>query len=243
MSSIKPSKLNDMTNDDVKDHRPIDALLASLPTHCVIGQVGQSLDGRIATPIGHSHYINGLGARRFLHQLRASVDAVVIGVGTALADQPQLTVRHVKGEHPARVILDPRARLNADNPVLDHNGVPVIVFVGDAEPPPDWPSHIEVIGLPLSAEGFDPAKVISALKDHGLNRLLIEGGPTTLSAFIAHHQIDRLYCMIAPLIIGSGPSGIQLPAIDHLDEAIRVPMRRFDLDGEWLVEVRFDQAR
>jgi len=66
----------------------------------VIGQLGQSLDGRIATPAGHSHYINGPKAIIHLHRLRALVDAVVVGVGTAIADDPMLTVRHVEGKNP-----------------------------------------------------------------------------------------------------------------------------------------------
>ena len=79
----------------------------------VVGQIGQSLDGRVATAGGHSHYINGPAGLAHLHRLRAIVDAVVVGVGTALADDPQLTVRHVAGRNPARVVIDPGARLPA----------------------------------------------------------------------------------------------------------------------------------
>ena len=80
----------------------------------VVGQIGQSLDGRIATSSGHSKYINGPAGLAHLHRLRALVDAVVIGVGTALADDPQLTVRRVAGPHPVRVVIDPRGRLRAE---------------------------------------------------------------------------------------------------------------------------------
>src|SRR6201991_2834844 len=79
----------------------------------VVGQLGQSLDGRIATETGHSHYINGPAGLAHLHRLRALVDAVVVGIGTALADNPQLTVRRVSGPHPARVVIDTRGRLPA----------------------------------------------------------------------------------------------------------------------------------
>src|SRR5882724_10160038 len=79
----------------------------------VVGQIGQSLDGRIATESGHSHYINGAEGLAHLHRLRALVDAVVVGIGTVLADDPQLTVRRVAGPHPARVVIDPRGRLPA----------------------------------------------------------------------------------------------------------------------------------
>ena len=80
----------------------------------VVGQIGQSLDGRIATETGHSKYINGPAGLAHLHRLRALVDAVVIGVGTALADDPQLTVRRVAGPQPARIVIDPKGRLGAE---------------------------------------------------------------------------------------------------------------------------------
>ena len=79
----------------------------------VVGQIGQSLDGRIATESGHSKYINGPAGLVHLHRLRALVDAVVVGVGTAIADDPQLTVRRVAGPQPARVVIDPKGRLRA----------------------------------------------------------------------------------------------------------------------------------
>ena len=89
----------------------------------VVGQIGQSLDGRIATATGHSKYINGPAGLDHLHRLRSLVDAVVIGVGTALADDPQLTVRRVAGPHPARVVVDPNGRLPASARVFAKDGV------------------------------------------------------------------------------------------------------------------------
>ena len=80
----------------------------------IVGQIGQSLDGRVATESGHSKYINGPAGLVHLHRLRALVDAVVVGVGTAIADDPQLTVRRVSGPQPARVVIDPKGRLGAD---------------------------------------------------------------------------------------------------------------------------------
>ena len=76
----------------------------------VVAQLGQSLDGRIATATGASKYISGFEALKHLHRLRAEVDAVLIGVGTLIADDPALTVRHVEGEHPVRVVIDPNGR-------------------------------------------------------------------------------------------------------------------------------------
>ena len=84
----------------------------------IVGQVGQSLDGRVATATGHSKYINCPAGIEHLHRLRALVDIVVVGVGTALADDPQLTVRQVAGPQPARAVIDPRGRLGAQRKVV-----------------------------------------------------------------------------------------------------------------------------
>src|SRR5262244_3993785 len=89
----------------------------------VVGQFGQSIDARIATPTGHSHYINGAAGLAHLHRLRALVDAVVVGIGTALADDPQLTVRRVAGPQPARVVIDPDGRLPPNARLLANDGV------------------------------------------------------------------------------------------------------------------------
>src|SRR6185369_10007960 len=94
----------------------------------VVAQIGQSLDGCVATASGHSHYINGPAGLAHLHRLRAIVDAVVVGVGTALADDPQLTVRHVAGRNPARVVIDPGARVPAAAKMFARDGVRCLVM-------------------------------------------------------------------------------------------------------------------
>src|SRR5258706_10172199 len=91
----------------------------------VVAQLGQSLDGRIALPTGESKYINGPAALDHLHRLRAEVDAVIVGIGTVIADDPELTVRRVEGRNPARVIIDPNARLALPCRCLENNGAPV----------------------------------------------------------------------------------------------------------------------
>ena len=211
--------------------------LAEWPDACVVGQVGQSLDGRVATPSGHSHYINSVASRVFLHQLRAEVDAVVIGAGTALADDPQLTVRHVDGTHPARVVIDPSARVPSDNPVFRDDGCEVIRVVDEQVPMHGCDGHIQALPMAMAERGLDVGGLVEALSARGFARVLVEGGPTTLSRFIQAQALDRLYVMIAPLIIGSGPAGLTLPAIEHLDEALRLPMRSTRLADELLVEL------
>src|SRR5881397_1324543 len=97
----------------------------------IVGQIGQSLDGRIATESGHSKYINGPAGLLHLHRLRALMDAVVVGVGTAIADDPQLTVRQVAGPHPARVVIDPNGRLPASARAFRDDGVRRLVITAE----------------------------------------------------------------------------------------------------------------
>ncbi|MEO0618167.1 MAG: RibD family protein [Pseudomonadota bacterium] len=183
----------------------------------MIAQLGQSLDGRIATPNGHSHYVNGHAALEHLHGLRALVDAVVIGASTAVLDNPALTVRHVTGENPARVIIDPNRRAARSGNVFRDDGARVIVF-GPARS--DDPAHIQTVAV-ASDTPLTPATIVDTLNEHGLRRLLIEGGATTVSNFLSTGTLHRLHILTGPLIIGSGPTGIHLSAIDHLDHAIR----------------------
>ena len=184
----------------------------------VVGQLGQSLDGRTATPTGRSHYVNGREAIRHLHRLRALVDAVVVGIGTVLFDDPRLTVRHVVGPNPARVVIDPNGRLPANARILAADGVPRYVVQGADRPRPPGLTAINV----AERDGrLDPHDIVAALADRGFRRLLVEGGGRTVSAFLAAGALDRLHVCVAPLVIGSGPTGITLPPIDRLEYALR----------------------
>lgn len=210
-----------------------------------VGQLGQSLDGRIATESGHSHYINGPVALTHLHRLRALVDAVVIGAETACADCPQLTVRHVAGPNPVRVVIDPHARVPTQGPLFDADGDPPLVLhiIGPRASPEPAPGHVERLRLATDERGFAPEAVLASLEERGLHRILIEGGAETISRFIHAEALDHLHLLIAPLIIGSGRNGLNLPAVERLDEARRPRIRSFSLDDELLVDVdlRFSQ--
>lgn len=202
----------------------------------VIGQLGQSLDGRIATPTGHSHYINGPKAITHLHRLRALVDAVVVGVGTVVADDPMLTVRHVEGQNPARVIIDPTGRLPLSAKSLTGNDSRRCIITQPGVRM-DVPKDIEIVPIRVGADGrFAPGDVLTALGGLGFRRILIEGGAATVSAFIAANVLDRLHVLVAPLLIGSGPTGIALPAIDKLDAARRPPTEIYRLSSDLLFD-------
>ena len=200
----------------------------------VIGQLGQSLDGRIATPTGHSHYINGPAGIEHLHRIRALVDVVLVGAGTAVADDPQLTVRRVEGPHPARAVLDPNGRLPATARMFANDGVRRLVLTaGDKTAPV---AGVEMIALQRTNGQIEPATILAALAERGFKRILIEGGADTVSRFIAAKCLDRLHVVVAPMILGSGRTGISLPPIQTCDEALRVPMHVHQLGDEVLYD-------
>ena len=146
-----------------------------------IGQIGQSLDGRVATVSGDARDISGPDGLRHLHRLRALVDAVVIGVRTALHDNPRLTVRLCPGQNPARVIIDPRGRLPDDAPALRDDGARRIVVQTVARARPEG---VEIVRLPSLTDGtLAPRQILSALLEFGLNAVLVEGGGITVSRF------------------------------------------------------------
>lgn len=196
----------------------------------VIGQLGQSLDGRIATENGASHYINGEAARVHLHRLRAVVDAVVIGVGTLNADDPRLTVRHVQGPNPVRVILDPDGRADPRSHLF-HDGIAPVLHVrrkdtGGAER--QHGANVETLEVAGDAVfGLHPLAVLKALAARGMTRVLVEGGGLTVSRFLQAGALQRLHIMVAPMLIGSGRPGLCLPPIHTLDAALRPSCRVF----------------
>jgi diaminohydroxyphosphoribosylaminopyrimidine deaminase/5-amino-6-(5-phosphoribosylamino)uracil reductase len=201
----------------------------------VVGQIGQSLDGRIATKTGDSKYINGSAGLMHLHRLRSLMDAVVVGVGTAIADDPLLTVRRVCGPQPVRVVIDPKGRLGAGARVFAADGVRRLLIAAQGiscAPPPG----VEVLALPLVDGQLAPAAILSALARCGMRRVLVEGGADTVSRFLAAGCLDRLHVVVSPIIIGSGRESVILPEIERIDHALRPPIRVHLIDDEVLFD-------
>jgi riboflavin-specific deaminase-like protein len=205
----------------------------------VVGQLGQTLDGRIATETGHSHTINGHAALVHLHRLRALVDAVLVGVGTVVADHPRLTVRHVAGDGPVRVVLDPRGRAPDDvSPLAEAPGAPpTLHLVGPNATPRPAALHVERVQLAVGEDGISPEAVLDALAERGLRRVLVEGGAVTLSRFIDAAALDRLHLLVAPMLMGSGRCGLALRPIRTVDEALTPSIRRIALGDDTLFDV------
>ncbi|WP_216849943.1 MULTISPECIES: RibD family protein [unclassified Acidisoma] len=222
--------------DKWSDLWPLYAPIAEARGTFVLGQLGQSLDGRIATPTGHSRTIGGGEAIAHLHRLRAMVDAVVVGIGTVLKDDPQLTVRHCEGPSPVRVVIDPNGRLPADARILAEDGVDCIAVQACAL---DRPSRVTALALPSVNGRIEAHALVAALAARGLRRLLIEGGGRTVSAFVAAGALHRLHVCVSPVLIGSGPTGLCLPPIAHMAEARRPRCRTHRIGDDVLFDLDF----
>jgi riboflavin-specific deaminase-like protein len=204
----------------------------------VIGHVGQSLDGQIATRTGASRYITGGENLTHVHRLRALVDAVVVGASTVEFDDPQLTVRLVSGRNPVRVVIDPNLRVPLARRVFTDGAVRTLVVCAEDAPGLHSPHPAELVPVQRSGSCLPPGAIAEALGRRGLRRLLVEGGGITVSRFIEARALDRLHVTIGPLFVGSGRPGIVLPGIDSMDQALRPVTRRFELGPDVLFDCR-----
>ncbi|MCF6368012.1 RibD family protein [Rhizobium halophilum] len=216
--------------------RPTDADEASLLLYeplarrgkpLVLAQVGQSLDGRVATPSGDAQNVSGRDGIAHLHRCRALVDAVIVGVGTVVADDPSLSVRAVSGRSPVRVVIDCNGRLPLDAKMLTDGGSPLLVLQADDVPPRNLGA--EVVRLARRGQGLHPQDILDCLAERGLTSILVEGGAKTIARFIEADLVDRLHVAVAPLIIGSGPMGINLTPVERLAEARRPRISVFNI--------------
>jgi diaminohydroxyphosphoribosylaminopyrimidine deaminase/5-amino-6-(5-phosphoribosylamino)uracil reductase len=172
-----------------REHRPF-----------VVWKVGATLDGRVAAADGTSRWITGDAARAAVHRLRATCDAVLVGSGTVLTDDPQLTVRDAEGRdlprQPLRVVVDRRGRVPSGARVLD-----------DAAP-----THVS------RADG--PAEVLAELYDRGVRRVLLEGGPELAAGFLRAGLVDEALVHLAPKLLGAGPSLVGDLGISTIADAL-----------------------
>ncbi len=216
---------------------------APLDRPFVVAQLGQSLDGRIATRTGESRWINGQPALVHVHRIRATVDAVVIGIGTVIADDPILNVRHVEGRNPARVVIDPSGRLPLNARCLQDDGARRIVVratVADVA----VPRGVEIVRVAKDGAQIAPAAIVQALWAAGLKTFLVEGGAQTVSGFLEAGAVDRMHVLVAPVILGSGKPGLSLTPIDRLAQALRPkPQIHVFEDGDVLFDCDMRQTR
>jgi riboflavin-specific deaminase-like protein len=198
----------------------------------------QTLDGRIATRTGDSKWISGEPERRVSHALRGACDAVLVGVGTAISDDPQLTVRLVSGSSPVRVILDSTLRLPADARILDDDAPTVVITTGRAsrrrrEALESRGAEVRVVAD--SGRGVDLAAALQVLREAGLRSVLVEGGAQVITSFLSANAADRLIVSVAPTLIGAGTEAVGELGVARIADGVRLTNRSWQTVGEDLL--------
>lgn len=213
----------------------------------VTAKFAMSLDGKIATHTGHARWITGSEARHEAHRLRDTHDAILVGIGTVLADDPRLTTRLSEAEagiggpsHPLRVVVDSRARTPLTSAMLQPE-LPGNTLVVTTDQAPFRAARClqaagaEVLVLPDCDGRVDLAVLLRELGRRGINSVLVEGGGALLGSLFSAGMLDRVIAFIAPVIVGGegAPAPIGGDGVDTMDEARRlgnVEVRRFGQD-------------
>ncbi len=227
----------------------LDAADTASDTPWTVAQLGQSLDGFVATATGDSYYVNGAHCLLHLHRLRALCDAVLVGAGTVAIDNPQLTTRRVPGPQPVRVVVDPAVRLDGHSRVFRDGQAPTLWVcdtlhvararqqLGTGGEGPHPAEVLAVDDLLIEGDvchGYRPERVTSALAQRGLHLLFVEGGGMTVSRFFTAGVLNRLHLVLAPVLIGQGRRGLRVPAHDVMADCPRPPARTLALGDDML---------
>lgn len=181
-----------------------------------ISHFAQSLDGRIATASGDAKWIGNNANLVHAHRMRALCDGILIGAKTLARDKPQLTVRHVPGTNPTRIVL------GSEFDDLDHlkqvSSAPICLISSQASAPQEG---VDTVQLKCDDGMMSSAGILSALYQRGIHSVYIEGGAMTTSHFLRERALDVVQLHIAPMIFGSGLSAFAMPQIEYASESLR----------------------
>ena len=186
-----------------------------------------SLDGRIATKTGDSQWISSGESLTLAHRLRSEHQAILVGIQTVLTDNPRLTVRHVDGRDPLRVVVDSRLRIPDEANVLADGAANHTLIATTEAADPQRLAHIrglgaDVILLPTAAEtpNVSLEALLVELRRRSLASVLVEGGAKIVTSLLAARLINRLVIAIAPKLIGRGIEAVGDLGITRLRDAI-----------------------
>jgi GTP cyclohydrolase II len=213
----------------------------------VVLKYAQTLDGRIATGGGDSKWISSPEERRVSHAMRAACDAVMVGAGTVVADDPQLTVRMVPGASPIRVILDSTLRVPADARVFGPDAA-TVVLTGERSDP-DRRAALRRQGVKVEVvreapEGIDLAHGLARLLDLGIRSVMVEGGARVITSTIRGRLADRVVVAVAPLLLGKGTEAVGDLGATQVADGLRLLDRTVHQVGQdLLVAGNPDRAR
>lgn len=203
----------------------------------VVAKWASTLDGRVATRSGESRWISGEAARARVHRLRGRVDGIAVGRGTLDADDPSLTARPPGPRTPRRIVFDRRLTMRADWCGFTDGG-PELVLIHGPDADPARRDDLLARGATLLQVGDGDLSSVAAaaareLRAHGIERILLEGGPTLLGAFFDAGIVDRVLVFVAPKVFGgAAPTAVGGKGVERIVDAPRFEKPRWDLAGD-----------
>lgn len=198
----------------------------------VVLKLAQSLDGRIATRTGQSRWLTSDKARKVAHVLRARYDAVVVGAGTIRTDNPQLTVRHVKGKNPRRIVVTTSPDLSTRSNVFSGNGDGNTVVATTREVIRRGAySAVTTWAIRSRAGRLDLGSLLERAASEGMTSIMVEGGSQLATSFLKAKVVDKLYLFTAPMILGAGKEAIGDLSIRQPAEAVKFKEYGFEKIG------------
>ena len=193
----------------------------------------QTVDGRIATFTGHSRWISSPPSLRLAHALRASHDAVLVGSGTVRADDPELTVRMVRGRQPLRIVLDSRLKTRPEAKILKNQDRARTILAAAGGGSLKKAALFEKLGVEVLHFGedgkhrIDLKKLLAELGKRGVSSILVEGGAAVITSVLKEKLADRIVIVVAPKIVGKGVEAVQDLGIATMDDALTLSVARF----------------
>lgn len=220
----------------------VTSLIGTIRAHTarphVVLKYAQSMDGRIATATGDSRWISGEEERALSHAMRSHCDAIMVGVGTVVNDDPQLTVRLVPGPSPTRVIVDSLLRSPLTSRVFD-SAAPTVVFTSERAPQERRDElrarDVSVHVVPSGPFGIEMRSLLATLLRLGISSLLVEGGQRIITSLLRARCVDRVVVALAPLILGHGIEAVGELDIGRVTEGMKLTNRALTVVGNDVV--------
>lgn len=196
----------------------------------------QTVDGRIASVTGHSRWISSPASRTFAHHLRSVHDAILVGAGTVLADDPELTVRHVRGRNPVRIVVDSHLRITLSAKILQGQEKARTIIATTAQAVPEKMRQLQEQGIETllvdeltgkdGGHRVDLQKLLRELGKRQISSVLVEGGSAIITSLLQEKLADRMVIIVAPKILGRGIEAVADLGNKSMDEATRISFRK-----------------